>query len=56
MPDYDELKDRGEIKTYEVIINGISCSTGAQSLGQALRRAGDLRLNETDVVTVKLEQ
>jgi len=55
MPDYAELKDRAETKIYEVKINGVPCSTTAQSLGQALRHAGDLRLKDTDVVTVRLE-
>lgn len=52
----EKLKECAEMKSYVVVVNGISGFTDAQSLGEALRHAGDLRLNETDIITVKLEQ
>lgn len=52
----EERKNWTDFKSYRVIVNGIILHTQAQSLGQALRNAGDLRLNETSTVTIRVEQ
>ena len=51
-----ELHERVEVKYYAVTINDVPFQAPAQSLNHALRQVGDLRLNETDVVTVKLDE
>jgi len=48
--------DRADVKHYKIIIGDAEYHIDAQSLNHALRRAGDLRLNDTDIITVKLEQ
>ena len=47
--------ERAETKHYEVTINNISYTVLAQSLGDALRKASDLRLDDKDIVTVRVE-
>ena len=52
----EEAKNRASIKIYKIRVNDALYYIDAQSLGQALRQAGNLRLNETDVVVVKLDE
>jgi len=50
-----EPYERVEIKQYEITVNNLSYTVNAQSIGEALRKAGDLRLEDRDIVTVRVE-
>ena len=52
MNDYERV----EMKQYEVIINSIIHYVNALSLAHALRKASDLRLEDKDIVTIRVEQ
>ena len=49
-------KDRVWIKEYVVMVNTSTYHVSGHSLGQALREAADMILEDTDVVMVKLDK
>lgn len=51
--DVDTAK-RFDIRIYEIIINGFTVSVSAQSMNDAMMNVSKLRLNDDDVVIVKL--
>lgn len=51
----DDIRKRTCQNPYEVTINGVSIIFHGYSLGHAVRMAGQLRLEEGDVVTIKAE-
>ena len=48
-------RERNKHRDYILIINEDRYVTLCQSIHEALRKAGELRLAETDVITVKLD-
>ncbi len=52
----DEQTKRFQNRNYEILVNDISGSCSGQSIHEALRKAGDLRLQDTDTVIVRLAQ
>ena len=52
----DSIYERVLHKSYKISINGIECYVRADSLGHALRKVGDLCLQESDVILVSREK
>ena len=51
----DEIRERTNQNSYEVTVNSVPIIFHGYSLGHAVRMAGQLRLEEGDVVTIKAE-
>ena len=51
-----EIYERIDMKHYEIVINDITFSVDAYSLAHALRKASNLRLEDTDIVRVRVKQ
>lgn len=51
----NEIKKRTIQNPYEVTVNSVPITFYGYSLGHAVRMAGQLRLGEGDVVTIKAE-
>lgn len=49
-------RDRAVQKRYAITVNGDTFSVNSSSLGQAIRQAADIRLDDEDVVTVQVEE
>lgn len=52
----NDVKKRVLQNPYEVTINSVPITFYGYSLGHAVRMAGQLRLEESDIVTIKAEQ
>ena len=48
------LSNKVSMRCYKLLVNNEECFQHATSIGDALRKVSDLRLEETDVVTVRL--
>ena len=50
------LSNKANVKCYGALINNEEVYVYAQSMGEALRKISDLRLEDTDVITISINE